>query len=334
MIAMLGQRPTLLSPFNQRLNKVFENMLEDAVRVISMNVTTDNGFVHAMRSTNPDFLIAGVEIPRVNKSVINAGKKLKAIICTSMGVDYVDLKAATEKGVFVTNVPDLAPEAVAEYALGLMFALSRKIVYAHQAMTSCNWDRCIEFEGTELCGKTLGVLGMGESGRYLALKAKGLGMGVIAYDPLLTADAACELGIVLVDLDTVLKVSDIVSIHVPMVDYSRKLIGEKQLRAMKKSAFIINCAQGSAVDERALLRALKEKWICGAALDVLEEEPPNSQLLTLDNVVITPHLAMNTRKAKERSLRLVRDEIVRIIKGEIPGNLVNTDLLEQENPYS
>lgn len=333
---MLKQKPTLLSPFDQNQNDMFRRLLEDIVDISGRTIKSENEFVHAVRTYNPTLLLGGVGIPSITRDIISAGDKLKAIVCSSCEVDFVDLKAATEKGVFVTNVPDFAQVAVAEYALGLMFAINRKIVNAHLAATSGNWRKRIEFEGTELQGKTLGILGIGRIGRYLALKAKGVGMNVIACDPYVTADAAHELGIIPVDLITLLKDSDIVSIHVPLIDSTRELIGEKQLKTMKKSAFVVNCARGPVIDEKALTRALKEKWIAGAALDVLEAEPPsiNNQLLTFDNVIITPHIAWNTKEAKEESQKSVRGEIVRIIDGKIPKNLVNTQVLELQNPFS
>jgi len=161
-------------------------------------------------------------------------------------------------------------------------------------------------------------------------------MSIIAYDLYVTADKMSELGVTRVSLETLLKDSDVVSIHVPLTDYTRKLIGEKQLKKMKKSAFLVNCARGAIVDEKALTRALKEGWIERAALDLLEAEPPSidNQLLTLDNVIITPHIAWNTKKAKEEGRKAVREEITRIIKGKIPNNLVNTRVLEIENPFS
>jgi D-3-phosphoglycerate dehydrogenase len=327
----------LFSPFDQSLTEMFRTLLGDIVDVVgNKGVHSEDEFIGDMRLYDPDLLLVGVGIPNITMNVINAGKKLRAIVCSSTGVDFVDLGAATQKGIFVTNVPDFALVAAAEYALGLMFATNRKIVSAHLAATSGNWNKREEFEGTELQGKTLGILGIGRIGRHLALIAKGIGMNVIAYDPYVTADVGRELEIPLIDLDTLLKDSDVVSIHVPLIDSTRKMIAEKQLRAMKKSAFIVNCARGSVIDEKALTKALKERWIAGAALDVLEEEPPSrdNPLLSLDNVVVTPHIAWNTREATEKSQKAIREEITRIIKGEMPRNLVNREVLHRLNSVS
>jgi D-3-phosphoglycerate dehydrogenase len=333
---MENEKLTLLSPFNQSQNDLFTALLDDIVDVIGRKINGEKEFVRAVSTYNPDLLLTGIGGPAVTRDAIRAGKKLKAVVCTSCEKDFVDLRAATENGVFVTNVPDFGRVAVAEHVLGLMFAINRKIVNAHLVATSDNWGKSVEFEGTELQGKTLGILGLGGIGTQLALKAKGLGMSIIAYDLYVTADKMSELGVTRVSLETLLKDSDVVSIHVPLTDYTRKLIGEKQLKKMKKSAFLVNCARGAIVDEKALTRALKEGWIERAALDLLEAEPPSidNQLLTLDNVIITPHIAWNTKKAKEEGRKAVREEITRIIKGKIPNNLVNTRVLEIENPFS
>lgn len=328
----MGSRFKALNPFGPRINEMFRSYLKDVVDVIGDKaICCEEEFIQEMKSHNPDFIIGGFGMPYVTEKIIRAGNKLRAVVCVSVGVEYIDLDAATKNKVFVTNSPTAAVP-VAEYALGLMLAVIRRIVSASSAAASGGWTKREEFEGMELEGKTLGIVGIGRVGRCLASKAKGLGMKVMAYDPYVSADMSREFDIPLVDdLETLLRNSDVVSIHVPQTDSTTNMIGEKQLRVMKKSAFLINCARGSVVDEEALLKALKEKWIVAAGLDVLREEPPrlDNPFLHLENAVVTPHIAWNTKEAKENRLKTVRDEILRIIQGEIPRNLVNKEVLQR-----
>ncbi|MEM3641689.1 MAG: NAD(P)-dependent oxidoreductase, partial [Candidatus Bathyarchaeia archaeon] len=319
----------LLYPFGSA--EPFKQLLEDIVDVIGKKCDNEEDFINAIRDFDVSF--ADVDLA-VTKNVIQAGNKLKAIVCLSKGVDFVDLKAATEKGVFVTNVPDYSVVAVAEHALGLMLAISRKIPMANSAAISGNWNKRGEFKGVELEGKTLGIIGIGQIGRCLASKAKGIGMNVIAYHPQphTKESVARELGIIITgDIGALLKDSDFVSINVPLKDSTSRMIGERELRLMKKSAFLINCSRGAVVDERALTKALEQRWIAGAALDVLEKEPPdaNNPILKLDNVIITPHIAWNTIEADEKLRRVIREQVISIVKGEIPKNLVNTEVLQR-----
>jgi len=170
---------------------------------------------------------------------------------------------------------------------------------------------------------------LGRIGKLVAKKAKALGAKVISYDPYVSGEAGGKLGVKMVGLDLLLKCSDLVSIHTPLTDETRKLIGETQLGQMKKTAYLINLSRGAVVDEGALYRALKDNWIAGAAVDVLEKEPPDihNPLLELENIIVTPHIAWNTVEAKKRVRQGVRKEAMRIIKGEIPRNLVNRDAL-------
>jgi D-3-phosphoglycerate dehydrogenase len=307
-----------------------KQLLGDIVEVIGTKFTTKSEFIAALKGV--DILMADVDI-KVSKDIIHAADKLKAIICCSQGVDYVDLNTATEKGVLVCNIPDYCVVAVAEHALCLAFAIARKIVNAHNAAVSGKWNERRKFRGIELEGKTLGIIGIGKIGKCLAFKAKNLGMKVIAYhpNPKTKEEVARELGADLTgDLTVLLKNSDIVSIHVPLNNFTKGLIGEKELKMMKKSAFFINCARGPIIDEKALIKALREGWIAGAALDVLENEPPHADnpLLGFDNVIITPHIAWNTEDASVKAANEIREEVLAIVQGHVPKNVVNKEVLK------
>lgn len=330
---MVRHKLKLLVPFKFDSSEVFGDVRGlDVVEVDCKG--SEEALFRAMRGV--DILLGDVGIS-ATKSVIDAGDKLKAIVCISQGVDFVDLNAATEKGVFVTNSPEFAVVAVAEHALALMLAIARKVVAGHVAAVSENWSIAHNsLEGVELQGKTLGIIGIGKIGRCLASKAKGLGMDVIAYHPHPNTkeNVARELGIYITDaLEILLKDSDIVAIHVPLTDSTKRMIGESQLKMMKKSAFIVNCSRGSVLEENALIKALREGWIAGAALDVLENEPPNKDnpLLSLKNTLITPHIAWNTKEAKKRAREEIKREVTRIVNGKVPKNLVNKEVLQRFN---
>jgi D-3-phosphoglycerate dehydrogenase len=277
-------------------------------------------------------LLADVDIT-VSRDVIRAGNNLRAVVCYSTGVDFVDVRAATEKGIYVTNVPDFATEAVAEFTVGLVFAIVRKIDQSERAVREGEWETRGRFQGMELKGKTLGIIGFGRIGKAVAKKAKALGMRVIFHGPSVKQEIADNMKVKKVDLDFLLANSDVVSIHCPLREENKGLIDFNGMRLMKRSSYLINTARGPIIDEEALYKALKERLIAGAALDVLETEPPNpsNPLLGLDNVVITPHIGWNTPEAEERVREGVRREVVRILKGHPPINPVNREVLTGKN---
>jgi D-3-phosphoglycerate dehydrogenase len=247
-------------------------------------------------------------------------------------VDNIDIQAATEMGIYVANVPDYCIGTVAEHTFALLFALTRKVILADRIVKNANWkiwtQQPTELMGTDLEGKVLGLIGMGNIGSAVAIRAKAFGMKVIAYDPYLEKDRAKLLDVELVDLDTLLKNSDFVSIHAPLTPETRGMIGEQELKKMKRTAYLINTSRGPIVKESALYEALKNRWIAGAALDVYEKEPPDrdNPLFKLDNVVLTPHIAWYTEEALKRLKRSVAEEAIRILNGMPPKNLVNKEV--------
>ena len=247
---------------------------------------------------------------KVTKEVINAGTKLKVIGRAGVGLDNIDTAAAKARNIEVVNSPEASTVAVAELVFGSMLALNRKIVHAHHSMKQGKWERN-KFEGTELYGKTLGIIGFGRIGREVAMRAKAFGMDVCAYDPNVTGEDTKEYGVAyFMELDDMLKTVDFVSIHVPLVEKTRNLIDEKRLKLMKRNAVIVNIARGGLVNEGALYKALQEGIIRGAVLDVFVNEPAeNSPFGSLDNVVLTPHLGASTEEAQINAGTVVVEKI-------------------------
>lgn len=275
---------------------------------------------------------------KITRKIIESAKKLKGIVRYGIGVDNIDLGAATSKGVFVANVPDYCIGTVADFAFALILALVRRIIHAdkyvrEKAYLSRWTNPPEELRGIDLEGKTLGIIGLGKIGVEVAKRAIGFGMNVLAYDPYVTPEIAKRLNVKLVDLETLLRESDVISIHCPLTKETYHLIDENKLRLMRKTAYIVNTARGPIIDEKALYKALKEGWIAGAALDVYEREPlpSDSPLFELDNVILTPHIAWYTEEALKRLEMSAVEEAIRILKGELPRNLVNKELIKRTN---
>jgi D-3-phosphoglycerate dehydrogenase len=258
---------------------------------------------------------------KVTAELLALAPDLRVIGRAGIGVDNIDVEAATQRGIAVLNTPGGNTISAAEHTVGLLLALVRRVPWAHESMRAGAWDRQ-KFQGVELSGKTLGVVGLGRIGAHVATIARAFGMVVLAHDPFLTEAKAAELQVQLVPLDDMLKRADAVTLHLPLTEETRNLIDRRRLGLMKKTAVLINAARGGLVDEAALLEALKADKLAGAALDVFETEPlpPESPLRQADRVILTPHLAASTAEAQERVgleiCRLVRDAL---IKGDLSG---------------
>ncbi len=238
---------------------------------------------------------------------VEAGGKLKLAIRAGVGIDNIDIPAAQGKGVTVRNTPAASSDSVAELAIGHMFALARFIAIANYTMRNGEWNKK-KYQGTEIAGKTLGIVGMGRIGQSLAKKATALGMKVVYYTIEGKHD---ELTYDFVSLEEVLKTSDFISLHVPYDKNAGSLIGKKELQLMKNTAYLINCARGKVVDEAALLEALDNGEIAGAGIDVFEEEPTkNEKLINHVKVSVTPHIGAATEEAQTR----IGEEVVSVIK--------------------
>jgi D-3-phosphoglycerate dehydrogenase len=264
---------------------------------------------------------------KVTADAIAKAAKLKVIGRAGIGVDNIDVKAATAKRVPVVNAPTGSTISVAELALGHMLSLARQIPEADRSVKEGKWEKK-RFEGRELHGKVLGLIGSGRIGAEVARRAQAFGMEVAAFDPYLPAPAAKERGIRLVDsLPALLMEADVISIHAALTPETKGMIGAKQLALMKRTATVVNCARGEIVQEAALAEALKAGAIAGAALDVYEKEPPaGSPILAAPNTVLTPHLGASTQEAQARAGGIIADQVLKVLRGERPDFAVNPDV--------
>lgn len=264
--------------------------------------------------------IAGVE--PIDRAVIARADRLRVIARYGVGVDNVDVEAATERGIIITNTPGANAGAVAELVLGLLLSLARKIPQADRAVRMGHWTPA---RGVALEGKTVGLLGFGAIGQAVARRAVALGCRVLVYDPVWSAVAtANELGVALVSQREVIAGADFVSLHLPLLPDTRGIVDAAFLAAMKPGAYLINAARGELVDEVALADALSGGRIGGAALDALSQEPPppGFALGRLDNVVLTPHLGAHTDLAVQEMSRRAMDNCLAVLRGEVPANPV------------
>ncbi|MDR2406149.1 MAG: hydroxyacid dehydrogenase [Deltaproteobacteria bacterium] len=253
---------------------------------------------------------------KVTRAVLEAGKKgeLKVVGRAGAGVDNIDVEAANMLGIKVINTPGLNANAVAELSIAYCFILARNLGYALSSTREGLWEKK-KFNGTELMGKTLGLVGFGHIGRLVAQKAHGLGMKVLAYDPEVPADLIQKFGSYPVKLETVFKESDFISLHLPVDNSTKGMINEKVLKTFKKGAFLINCARGPLVDEDALHKALVDGTLGGAAVDVFIKEPPGeTPLLKLPNFVASPHIGAATIEAQVAVAKQVAELVVEYLK--------------------
>ncbi|HEY9690059.1 MAG TPA: phosphoglycerate dehydrogenase, partial [Coleofasciculaceae cyanobacterium] len=276
---------------------------------------------------------------RVTARVIEAGQNLKIVGRAGVGVDNVDVPAATRQGVVVVNSPEGNTIAAAEHALAMMLSMSRYVPAANESTKAGNWDRK-SFTGVEVYKKTLGVIGLGKIGSHVANCAKAMGMKLLAYDPFISKERAEQLGCRLVDLDLLFRESDFITLHMPKTPETANLINAEALAKMKPTVRIVNCARGGIIDEQALYEALKEKRIGGAALDVFVDEPlGDSPLKSLGKeVVLTPHLGASTEEAQVNVAIDVAEQIRDVLLGLPARSAVNIpglypDVMEQLRPY-
>jgi D-3-phosphoglycerate dehydrogenase len=266
--------------------------------------------------------------PKVTARVLRRAEKLKIIGRAGMGFDNIDIDAATQRGIVVVNAPGGNTISTAEFTIGAILCVSRKIYQAVRSVKEGGWER---FVGMELRGKTLGIVGLGRVGYEVAKRAKAFEMRPIAFDPYISHERAEELGIELVSFDEIISESDIITVHVPKTKETEKSISKRQFEKMKDGVYIINCARGGIVDEDALYDAIVSGKVAGAALDAYEEEPPQgSRLLTLDNVITTPHIGASTKEAQSEVGRIVAEDMIRFSKGVPVKNGANLPPLGPE----
>ncbi|MBN1527085.1 MAG: phosphoglycerate dehydrogenase [Candidatus Omnitrophica bacterium] len=276
---------------------------------------------------------------KVTKDVIAAADKLKIIGRAGVGLDNVDVEAASKKGVIVVNTPAGNTISTAEQTFALILALSRNIAAGDASMRRGEWERK-KFMGVELYGKTLGIVGLGRIGSEVAKRAISFEMKVLAFDPYLSVEKAKELGIESTDLETLLKGSDYITVHTPMTDETKHMISDKQFEIMKKGVRLVNCARGGIIDEEALVRAIESGKVAGAALDVYEKEPPpaDSKLRKVEKMVLAPHLGASTEEAQVNVAidvaNTVRDALLNCgIRNAVNMPCVDPEILRAIDPY-
>ena len=267
---------------------------------------------------------------RVNREVIAAGRRLQVIARAGIGVDNIDLEAATGAGIAVVNAPTGNTVAAAEHTIALMLALARNIPGAHQSLRGGEWRRSA-FMGVEVRDKTLGICGLGRVGTEVARRAQAFGMRLAGYDPFVAPDYARRLGVELLPLEQLLAESDFVTLHTPLTDGTRNMIGGRQIDGIKAGARIINVARGELADEAALLAGLESGRLGGVALDVFAQEPPESSpLLQHPKVIVTPHLGASTREAQREVAIEAAEQVLAVLQGEPARNTVNAPFVAPE----
>ncbi len=310
-------------------------LISDAVDPICPRLLEEHGFTpEAHPDAGPEELkdlarsVAGWIIrsgTTVTADLIEAAENLKVIGRAGVGVDNIDLAAATRRGVLVVNAPDGNTITTAEHACAMLQALARRIPQANASLRSGAWNRKA-FAGTELHGKTLGILGVGKIGRTVAERMQGFGLRFVGHDPYLSEEVAARLGLTLVSFEDLLAQSDFITVHTPLNDATRGLLDADALAQCKDGVMIVNCARGGIVDEEALLKALESGQVGGAALDVYSQEPPPEALDALighPNVVATPHIAASTGEAQAKVARQITEQVIHALKGEAVATPVN-----------
>ena len=264
----------------------------------------------------------------MTERIMNAGTNLKVVGRAGVGVDNIDLEVATKRGIVVINAPDGNTITTAEHTFAMMIALARHIPQAYAKTVGGSWDRK-SFLGVELRNKTLGVMGMGRIGAEVAKRAKAFGMNILAFDPFLTEERADKLGVTLSSVDNIIRAADFITVHTPLTPETRHMIARPQFEVMKRGMRIVNCARGGIIDERALVEAIDEGIVAGAAFDVFEHEPPESDhpFLNHPKVIVTPHLGASTVEAQENVAIDVSEQVLHILRNEPFKNAVNFPLV-------
>ncbi len=278
---------------------------------------------------------------KITCDILEEAKNLRIIAQYAVGYDNIDIECATKLGIYVTNTPGVLTEAVADLTWALILGVARRVVEADTFVRWGEWWRKSTgwhpkmMLGIEIYGKTLGIVGFGRIGKAVARRAKGFSMKILYYDIVRAPpEVEKELGAKFVDLETLLKESDVVTVHTPLTKETYHLINESKLKLMKPTAILINTARGAVVDTKALVKALEEGWIAGAGLDVFEQEPlpPNHPLTRFKNVILVPHIGSATYETRLKMAQLVADNLIAFYEGKVPPTLVNKDVVKVRPP--
>ncbi len=290
------------------------------------------------RARNCDALVTLLSDP-VDDTLLKEASNLRIIAQYAVGYDNIAIEAATNRGVYVTNTPEVLTDTTADLAFSFLLATARNLIDADALVRSGQWKNegvawhPLMYLGHDIYEKTLGIIGFGRIGQAVAKRAQGFGMRVLYWSRTQKKEKEKELHAEFVDLKTLLKESDFVSLHVPLTDETEDLIGENELHMMKDTSILINTARGNVVNTDALIKALKNEWIAGAGLDVFEEEPYfNEQLFNCDHLVVTPHIGSATHGAREAMAELVAENLIAFAKGNIPPTLINREVTEVRRP--
>jgi glyoxylate reductase len=268
---------------------------------------------------------------RIDGELMDAGERLKVVSNYAVGFNNIDTEAATERGIYVTNTPGILTDTTADAAFSLLMAIARRIPEADRHIRAKGWIHAWGprmYIGSDIHGKTLGILGMGRIGSAITKRAKGFDMNVVYHDVYRREDLEEEMGITYMSKDEVIRSADFLSLHVPLTPETHHMISVEELVSMKNTAFLINTSRGPVVDEKALADALKDGVIAGAGLDVFETEPVShdSPLLELDNIVLTPHLASGSIETRTKMATTAATNLVSVLQGRVPPNLVNLEV--------
>lgn len=304
-------------------------IMREVARVVILESDSEEILLDQIKDA--DALLVGIS-PQVTRALIGSAPRLKHVARQGVGVDIVDLAAATERGILVTNVPDVTSDSVAEFAMTLLLSLAKNIIHCNETVKGGQWGRRLELIRTnlELNNKTHGIVGLGRIGRRVAARCRAFGMRVLYYKRNRDHDFEQSTDITYVPFETLLQESDSISLHLPLTPETKNMIDTPQFDMMKRAVLMVNHSRGSVVNERALVQALEDGTIGGYATDVYEQEPPDpaSKLLSFSNVIASPHLGGGTIEARGRANRMVAEEVVRVIRGLQPRNLVNKEVLE------
>lgn len=313
---------------------ITESLSKEGINILSSVAEVDNRF--DLKPEELISIIGGYEAlvvrsqTQVTAEVIEAGKKLQVIARAGVGVDNIDVDEATQHGIVVVNAPTANTTAAAEHTLGLILSLARHIPQANATLKAGVWQRN-KFMGIELKGKTLGIIGLGNVGSVIARMANGLEMRLIAYDPFISAEQARNLKIELVSLKQLLSEADFITLHVPLTKTTEGMIGAEELELVKPGVRIVNTARGGLIDEAALVKAVKEGRVAGAAFDVYTTEPVTSSILfESDSIIVTPHLGASTTEAQAIVARDIAEQIVAVLTGQPARYAVNAPFIPVE----
>mgnify|MGYP001496640151 FL=1 len=272
---------------------------------------------------------------QVTPAVLQAATKCVAVGRFGVGFDNIAVDTATELGMAVTYVPDYCVDEVSDHVMALLLTWNRRVALLDNSVKTTGWGSVpLTMRIMRLRGKTLGIIGFGRIGKSVCEKARAFGLDILVSDPYVSAEIVAERGARMVDMDTLLSESEFVSLHSPLTDETHNLISSRELELMKSDAFLVNCARGPLIDESALYDGLTSGQIAGAGLDVMVDAvpPPGTPLLGLDNIIITPHTAFFSQEATLELEQRAAREVCRVLKGEMPENLVNPDVLKHPNP--